>query len=132
MQRRSFLVRVSGVLVSVAAVGPLVACGADVGQDVAPDLGPPVLLAALGATEVRVLGMHYIRLTPEETEIMALTRAMAVDVRDVRGLPWNTAPSYAELVADDFAHDRTVWVDGWLLSRNEARRMALFALLTPS
>jgi hypothetical protein len=132
MHRRSFFLRVSGALASVALVGPAAACRSGGDADLATDLGAPVLLAALGTADVRALGAAYLRASPDESDLMAITRAIATDVRALRGLPWNATPSYSALVADDFANDRTVWVDGWLLSRNEARRLALFALSTPS
>lgn len=132
MHRRSFFLRVSGALASAALVGPTAACRGSGDADLATDLGPPVLLAALGTAEVRALGAAYLRASPDEADLMAITRAVASDVRALRGFPWSATPSYPALVADDFANDRTVWVDGWLLSRNEARRLALFALSTPS
>jgi hypothetical protein len=35
----------------------------------------------------------------------------------------------SDLVRGDFAHGRTVIVDGWILSVTEARQCALFSLL---
>ena len=131
MKRRAFLARVTAALASAATVGGSLGCGAG-GLDVAAAPGQLALLSALGAEAVRDLGSRYARAAPAEAEPSALRDAITADVRALRGVPWNTPPSFAALVANDFARGRTIVLDGWLLSRNEARHYALFALSAPA
>jgi hypothetical protein len=72
------------------------------------------------------LGRAYLSLTPDEVSVdtlfdrvPSLSRARAV----VEQLPELQAA-----VTSDFAHERTVSIDGWRLARTEARVAALHAL----
>lgn len=91
-------------------------------------LGQPQLLLALGPDAVRRLGEQYLRSVPSESDATRLEAA-------IRGsLPWSARiglrhPSLANQVREDFDVDRTVVVDGWLLSLTEARQCALYSAL---
>ena len=116
MHRRQFLrvaaaVPVAGVLAS--------ACAPGAGYDDA-SLARPELLAAMGPALVRSLGARYRELTPAEHDAGALRLTARL---------FGARRPVADLVRDDFAHGRTVVVDGWILARTEARQCALFSLL---
>lgn len=121
--RREFL-RIAGV--SAAALASL-ACGARAEND-DQALARPELLAALGDGPVRAIGVHYRAMAPGERNAAALRDAIHAS------RPWRERifggvdPSLDALVRDDFAHGRTVVVDGWVLSVTEARQCALFSL----
>jgi hypothetical protein len=79
------------------------------------------LVASLGPDEVLEIGRAYRAIVPAEDDRAALERALRRERRAVR--PTNEDP-----VRADFAAGRVIAVRGWLLSRTEARRCALFSL----
>lgn len=120
MDRRQFLRSATAGLVAGASLPVALVAAAD-----ATSVGPgsafarPDLLTVLGAERVRAIGAWYRRTTPTEADVGALLAALGARERaDERAL-----------VRRDFADERTVLVDGWLLSITEARQCALFSLL---
>lgn len=91
-------------------------------------LAQPQLLALLGADETRAVGQRYLALTPNERDAVTLRRAIEASARRTTRFPWQPLPEVATLITDDFAHDRVVYPNGWVLSITEARQCALFAL----
>lgn len=129
MNRRQFVgaalrTGATGLGVGLAASTMLSGCapGTIDGVDHVP------LASALGADAIRALGRAYMQATPGERDASALTRALQAAAREARDYPWSPTPTASDLVARDFTAGRTVFVDGWLLSANEARQCALFAL----
>lgn len=88
----------------------------------------PALVKALGEDAVRALGRRYASDTPAEGHRNALISAVERDASRLRPYPWSDSPSLDTLITDDFANGHTVLADGWILSVNEARQCALFAL----
>lgn len=131
MERRTFLSRLITATATAATIGSSSACS-DVGEVTVAFLGDPALLAALGPDAVRDLGRAYMTKTPGEADEATIVRALRSDLRALRGMPWNPVPDFQALIRADFDEERTVWLDGWLLSRNEARRLGLFALAPTS
>jgi hypothetical protein len=91
-------------------------------------LAQPDLLVALGPDAVRGLGRRYRASVPGESDAPQLTEA----IQESR--PWTARiglrhPAIDDQVRDDFDAGRTVIVDGWLLSRTEARQCALYSTL---
>jgi hypothetical protein len=118
LDRRQFL--------KVSALG-VVAAVADSGC-ARPDSNQiqyPQLVTILGPERVRQLGARYRAMTPQESSEAAL-RAAISNGRGGIHLPFGN--SLDDQVAQDFTNDRTVVVDGWVLSVTEARQAALFAL----
>jgi len=113
MDRRQFLrVTAAGAVTSLSV--PVVGAGARRADDrTLRTLAYPDLLAVLGAECVHAIGVRYREATPAERDADALRAAI----------------DPAALVARDFADERTVLVDGWVLSITEARQCALFSLL---
>jgi hypothetical protein len=84
---------------------------------------PPEGLQELFADEaqIRQLGALYLSAHPDESGIGVL-RDLTASAED---------PSLAAAaISHDFEHGNVVTVDGWILSRTEARHCALFSLLT--
>lgn len=123
MQRRTFL-SASAATVSTALLAGLSGCGnASAYTDDA--LGSPALLASMGHDRVVQIGRAYLQMRPAERSPDSLRdgiRTLAAP------WPWSSAPSLEALVTADFQHDRTVFVDGWMLSQSEARQCGLYAL----
>jgi hypothetical protein len=72
-------------------------------------LAHPALLSLLGPQAVREIGVRYRELVDGD-------------------LPLGKHQSIPHLVRDDFAHGRTVVIEGWVLAVTEARQCALFSL----
>ena len=89
----------------------------------------PQLLGMLGAERVRQLGAHYRAATLGENSVDALRAALS-NARGPR-IPFVKKKSVDDQIRDDFAADRTVLVDGWVLSLTEARQCGLYSL-TPA
>lgn len=85
-------------------------------------LDQPALIGMLGPDRVRELGTHYRAQTRSENDAKALRSALE------KGRSGPFRKSIDEMIEDDFVNDRTVMVDGWILSRTEARQAALFSL----
>jgi len=121
LDRRRFLALAASMAATVAAS----ACEA--AGDARP-LGQPDLVAALGPDVVRRLGRRYRESVPGESDPTRLAAA----IRASR--PWTARLglrpfAMADQIRDDFAANRTVVVDGWLLSVTEARQCALYSAL---
>jgi hypothetical protein len=122
--RRAFLQQTVYAMAGVALAG---GCARD-RPYVAAALAEPALLPTLGATRVREIGLAYLRATPTESTGPALRSAIAQSARQQRRRPWSPDPSLDALIAADFTDGRVVFPAGWMLSVNEARQCALFAL----
>lgn len=121
MDRRRFL-RLTGAS-SLLCAAPAAGWGRP-----RPPLEPearPALLSMLGdPARVRELGRRYRSMMPEEKSREALLSAL-------RSEPDSTPTEegqFKEQIRDDFASGRVVTLDGWVLSRTEARQCALFSL----
>jgi len=96
----------------------------------ARSLARPELLAALGGAAVRAIGERYRAMSPAEADVAALRHAID-DSRPFTARFFGAGnPHIDELVRDDFAHGRTVVIEGWLLSVTEARQCALYSFLS--
>jgi len=127
MDRRQFLrVTAAGAVTGLSV--PVIGAGARGADDrTLRALAYPDLLAVLGAERVRAIGVRYREATPAERDADALGMAIARTPERAGGE--HARLDSGALVARDFADERTVLVDGWLLSVTEARQCALFSLL---
>ena len=129
--RRACLARLAQLglgLVAAAAAGPLAGCGGP-----AP-LDPETLLRALGEgladrQAAARLGEALRRARPELADREGTLRQLFAPAR-WRDVQAADAPArLREQVREDFAHGRTLSLQGWLLAASEAR---LYALLAPA
>ncbi len=118
IDRRSF-VRLAAL--GVAAITSS-ACGVE-SDGTGVSLDRPELLATLGPERVREIGTRYRSAAPGENNVSVL-RARISDSQK----SWFGSKSIDERIRDDFAANRIVLVDGWVLSVTEARQAALFSL----
>lgn len=85
----------------------------------------PELLTLLGDAEVvREIGRRYREKFPEEDDPDALFDSIRADLES----GGDFATRLDERIRRDFAEDRTVVVDGWILAVTEARQCALLSL----
>ena len=123
MDRRSFVYLAGAATLGIATAS----CAAGAGYD-ERSLARPELLAVLGDGPVRAIGARYRALTTAERDVEALRAAILRSRPMTARLFGTSTPDVADLVRDDFAHGRTVVVDGWILSVTEARQCALYSL----
>ena len=79
------------------------------------------LSTAFDNDEIGPLGLEYLTLNPVENDIDRLKSLLTASADEI-GLD--------EQSKLDFVNGDTVRVDGWVLSRTEARRYALYSLVT--
>lgn len=136
MRRRTFLIAAAGLGASLAwrsvSSWPFLPASSSPSQRLA---------GLLAHTEsARVVGREYLRAIPAEGSRAALTTRIAA--RLPGGLETVETASDRRLrelllraTLADFEHERTVLLDGWVLSQTEARLCALAAMagrLTPA
>jgi len=93
----------------------------------------PLLLDLLDDEErVRAIGTAYRALRPEEDHpnipAMAVAAGKAPSSQHVPGIRPHWCDAFAR---EDFEADRTVLIDGWVLSVTEARECALWSICNP-
>ena len=123
MQRRTFL-SASAATAGAALLAGLSDCW-NAPRYTRETLGTPALLASMGHDRIVRIGRVYLEMTPAERTADSL-RDGILDI--ATPWPWSSAPPLDALVAADFEQNRTVFVDGWMLSAAEARQCALYAL----
>ena len=83
---------------------------------------------------IRQIGDAYQKQASNEASESELTRLLATDTNGSKITESSDSTSIASYldkrVRDDFKQDKTVVVDGWVLSLTEARQCALFSLTT--
>ena len=90
---------------------------------------PDELQHICDAETIRAIGKAYQKLAPKEnTETLA--KLLAANIHDQSSSPDQAlvASILKKKVREDFLENRTIVVDGWVLSVTEARQCALFAL----
>lgn len=130
MIRRQFVATVvrsgaAGLVAGAGITGSLSGCSSEVinGMD------RPPLASILGTAGVRALGESFLKVGSVDGAEQ-LNGAIQAAASQLRRYPWSPLPDMSQLISSDFANGRTVFVDGWLLSVNEARQYALLALAT--
>jgi len=71
--------------------------------------------------QIREIGEAYRHAHPEEDDVVLLQDLLLTN---------NVSFDLDKTVQQDFEHGRTVQIHGWILSRTEARRYALFSMRT--
>ena len=130
MLRRSFV-----ELTSIALVGsmvPVVGCSSSPTR-LERILSLPSALAAIHNPEtIAALGESYRISVPDEDNLEELRNMLLLDVED-NVIAQDTDDAtlkqlLEERVKSDFDQGETVILDGWILSKTEARQCALFSL----
>lgn len=89
------------------------------------------LLAFFAEPErIRALGESYLKAHPEEADRERLISLLLDEIGEVSDLDSDEQlrERVGAAVHDDFAAERTVRVEGWIVSRTEARLTALVAM----
>jgi hypothetical protein len=126
--RRSVLLAVAGwALLPVAALARLPLAASD------PDARLLARLATFFAVpdSAAALGAAYLRQAPEEAQAASLVARLFPGVASAALERWPDGALRSALagrLSEDFAQSRTVVLEGWVLSRSEARLFAAAAL----
>jgi hypothetical protein len=85
-------------------------------------------------SSAKLIGLNYIKSVPEEADVTRLLTLITHSTDPGVGFPIRASAAaqgnwLQKKLQDDFAHGRTVIVNGWLLSITEARICALAALV---
>ncbi|MCO5726030.1 hypothetical protein [Robiginitalea marina] len=123
MKRRRFAV-LSGF--GITALALPAACYNPLTPAYDPLLAQPELLSQIWEPETLVeIGALYRNLTPGERTEEAL---VAVLFPEAPGTTDSTVEWVKKRIRDDFREGDLVMLDGWMLSRTEARQCALFSI----
>jgi hypothetical protein len=134
MDRRQFLRMtaagaVTGLSLPAAAAAAVTGLSGPGGASMARALAYPSLLTVLGPERVRAIGGWWRETTPNERGAESIAAAIIGTAPPKGGARADAGRETPTLVRRDFADERTVFVDGWLLSITEVRQCALFSLL---
>ncbi len=120
MKRRRFIHSAASVL----ALGVTPVAAAPPQTLALSALAQPGLLSFLGDSDyICQLGQAYRERYPAEDHAELLVRAI------LHGLDLQATGLQASRIADEFVKGDTVLLNGWILSRTEARQSALYSIL---
>ena len=122
MKRRKFL----GIATAGAAGVAWSAAGRERTLSEDAILGMPRLLRFLGHDAVCRIGVTYRGMTPVESSEQALAEALLASMERVE--PGTLETRLGARVQRDFDEGRILTIDGWIVSRTEARQCALHSL----
>jgi hypothetical protein len=90
-------------------------------------LADPQLLSLIWDTEmIKKIGNQYRLQMPSENSERPLVKSLKAAASEVS---LANASNLEEIIKKDFETGNTIIVDGWILSRTEARQCALFSLI---
>lgn len=122
MKRRRFIGLALLVIIVVACLGWFFRTRIRKASAVA--LEPRSLAGICSREQLLELGNRYREISGEDSRDSLINRIL----QDYKGPPKKQADYLALSVEKDFKENRTVVVDGWLLSITEARQCALLSL----
>ena len=122
MERRSFLIGITGVTVLTVS-GAIYYKTRPIKYDELI-VEPQFLSHIWDTSTITSIGNSYVSQTPKENSENELARAL---IEDISGSPEEMAKSLTEKVAYDFENGDIVMIDGWILSRTEARQCGLLS-----
>ena len=127
MKRIQFI-GLSVCIAAVVAVPFLESCST--GNNDTAVAEPAILLHILNAKSIIETGQAYRKQYPEEKTKDKLRELLLGENSLAASSDANAIHSYFDKkTGEDFNTDKTVVINGWVLSRTEARQCALFAML---
>ena len=128
MHRRQFL-KLSTIATAISITPWVSGCGSNPKEILAT---PQTLGAFCSREELMEIGKTYCGAQSDECSAAVLEKLLL----DNEGVPFAITDSSSlvdflnEKITDEFAHDKLSIVNGWVLSRTEARQIALYSLLS--
>lgn len=130
MKRRTFIWTSAAAVVTVLL--PLSNCSSEPGFD--EILANPITLSHINDTNtIHKLGDFYLKLTQDEAHKDNLKKKILKNIEsEILSKPSNTLliqNAIIKKIKNDFTMGKTILIDGWILSKTEARQCALFSLI---
>jgi hypothetical protein len=97
-------------------------------DDYPPTALPEFLISFCTIKDVIDIGVAYIKMTPAENTNLILTNLIVVG-KETRKKSAATVEIIESKIKDDFTNKDTLIINGWVISRTEARQCALFSLI---
>lgn len=124
MKRRHFLFGLSSVA-AMSVVGTYLYSTRDIEYD--PIIAEPFFLSHIWDTDSIIdMGKKYLSVVKDENTDQKLAKQILNDDGE-RGV--ESIYRINEQITNDFKNDRTILVDGWILSLTEARQCGLYSLI---
>ncbi len=122
MERRKFLIGIGGVTILTLS-GAAYYISRPIAYDVL--IAEPQFLAQIWDTDTIIsIGAGYVSQTPDENSEDILAKTL---IEDRSGSPEELVNSLNEKITNDFHKGDLVMIDGWILSRTEARQCGLLS-----
>ena len=126
MKRREFIIGAISVT-AVSISGTYLFLNRDIVYD--PLIAEPQALSLIWDTEtVIAIGNQYRVQYVDENSEQVLAKKL---VHNLSGSGEQMIKSLNQKIKEDFEEDNTILIDGWILSKTEARRCALLSTLQP-
>lgn len=128
MHRRSFI-KISGSLTALSTLPWFSSCTSDPDEVLRT---PQVLGTFCSHDDLATIGKSYCELYPEECNPSSLEKLLLTN----EGKPFSKTDSsdleefLSQKINDEFRTGELAIVNGWVLSRTEARQVALYSLLS--
>ena len=126
MKRREFIIGAVG-LTAVSISGTYLYLNRDIVYD--PLIAEPQSLSLIWDTEtVIAIGNQYRVQYVDENSEQALAKKLVLNLSDSGE---QMIKKFNQKIKEDFEEDNTILIDGWMLSKTEARQCALLSTLQP-
>jgi len=91
---------------------------------------PPFLMHIMDKKSIMETGKQYIGMVPQESSSSTLESLLTEKMDISRSTPPEKVHEHFDALSTaDFKANRTIIIDGWVLSTTEARQCALFSLV---
>jgi hypothetical protein len=131
MQRRTFI-KIAGIATAISVTPWVAGCASD--SKSADSLATPQTLGTFCTHEELVaIGKTYCEMNPDECNQSSLEEHLLSDGKGDTYAPADASSLthfLSQKVAGEFANGDLAIVKGWVLSRTEARQIALYSLLS--
>lgn len=126
MKRRTFIV--SSAACSAVIIPLIYSCGSD-NLQFDKSIAEPLYLSMIWDTEkIQNIGENFIAENPKEKSTKRLVKKL---LEDTNGNDKSQLEEVNNKVPYDFGTNKTIILDGWILSETEARQCALFSIQKP-
>ena len=124
--RRGHFILLSGLGVSAMARPTLTACAPEYN----PKVSEPELLSTIwDPTAISEMGQSYRQQFIDENSERILVKLLDIKASDEDS---RIIENLSKQIQEDFKQGNTVALDGWILSKTEARQCALYSLIKES
>ena len=128
MKRRKFIIGIGAIgVISVSVSGTFLYLNRDIKYN--PLIAEPQSLSLIWDSETIIsIGNQYRAQTTDENSEQELAKKIVVDTSFSVG---EMIQKLKKKIKIDFKEDNTILIDGWILSKTEARQCGLLSALQP-